>query len=69
MALTEKRVLKQVSVLPEQHAINVQWANQVLRDSDIISETYERKSYQESNKEEFLLEVDNAQSFIPIMGW
>lgn len=45
MAITEQRILKQISILPASGAINVQWANQVLRNGDVISETFERKAY------------------------
>lgn len=69
MALTEQRILKQVAVLPAQSAVNVQWANQILRDEEVISETYERKAYTAEQKDEFLSEVEGAESYILALGW
>jgi len=69
MAYTEARVLKQVAVLPAQNAVNVQWSNLVLKDGVVISETYERCAYSESDKEKFLAEVEGAVSYVAILGW
>jgi hypothetical protein len=69
MALSEQRVLKQVTILAQQSAVNVQWANQVLRDGEVISEVYERKAYNQDQKTEFLAEVTNAASYVSALGW
>ena len=69
MALTEQKVLKQVSVLPQQNAVNVQWANQILRDGEVISEQFERKAYTAEQKDEFLAEVTGAQFACDALGW
>ena len=69
MALTEQRILKQVSILPAQSAANVQWANQIIRDGDVISERYERKAYTADQKAEFLAEVEGAAAYMTAMGW
>lgn len=69
MALTEQRVLKQVTMLPQSNAINVQWANQILRDGEFVSETYERKAYGPEQKADFLAEVDGAAAYVSAMGW
>lgn len=69
MALTEQRILKQVTVLPAQSAVNVQWANQILRDGEVITETYERKAYTADQKDEFLAEVAGAESYLAALGW
>jgi hypothetical protein len=66
---TEQRVIKQVTMLPAQSAINVQWANQVLRDDVVISETFERKAYTADQVEEFNSEVENAAAYITVMSW
>ena len=42
---TEQRVLKQVTILPQANTVQVQWSNQVLRGTEVISETFERKAY------------------------
>lgn len=69
MALTEQTILKQVTVLPNQSAVNVQWANQILRDGELVTETYERKAYTAEQKDEFLTEVEGADGYITILGW
>lgn len=69
MALSEQRILKQVGILPAQSAVNVQWANQILRDGELVSETYERKAYTADQKAEFLAEVEGAASYISALGW
>ena len=46
MSFTESKIIKQITILPESGAVNVQWANQVLKDgTEVISETFERKAY------------------------
>lgn len=46
MSFTESKIIKQITILPESGAINVQWANQVLKNgTEVISETFERKAY------------------------
>ncbi len=62
MALIEQRVLKQVTILSQQQAANVQWSNQILRDNEIISEQYERKAYTQEQQAEFLAEVEGAEN-------
>ena len=69
MALTEQRVLKQVTVLAQQSAVNVQWANQILRDDEVISEQFERKAYSADQKDEFLAEVEGAENYLSALGW
>lgn len=69
MALTETRILKQVAILPSQSAVNVQWANQILRDGEVISETYERKAYTQEQAAEFAAEVEGAAGYMSAMGW
>ena len=69
MALTEQTIIKQVAVLPAQSAINVQWANQVLRDDEVISETYHRKAYTKEQQAEFEAEVTGAAAYVIAAGW
>ena len=70
MALTEQRVLKQITTLPQANAINVQWANQIIRDgTELVSETYERKAYGPEQKADLLAEVDGAAAYVSAMGW
>lgn len=46
MSFTESKIIKQITILPESGAVNVQWANQVLKNgTEVISETFERKAY------------------------
>ncbi len=69
MAFSEQRILKQVTILPEQSAINVQWANQVLRDDLVIAETFERKTYTADQSAQFSVEVEGAANYIAAVGW
>ena len=69
MALTEQRILKQVSVLPDQSAVNVQWADQILRDGELVTETLHRCAYTQADKDRFLMEVKDAALYLPIRGW
>lgn len=67
--LTEQTILKQVMALPSQNAINVQWANQVLRDGVVISETLHRKAYMAAQADEFTTEVPGGSAIAASMGW
>lgn len=53
MSLTESRIIKQITVLPQSGAINVQWANQVIKDGNVLSETFERCAYSADNLDAF----------------
>lgn len=66
---TEQRILKQVTILAQQSAANVQWANQVLKDGVLLTETYERKAYTADQKAEFEAEVEGAANYITALGW
>ena len=69
MALTEQRIINQVTVLPSQNAINVQWADQILRDGEVISQTYHRKAYGPGQQAEFLAEVEGADAYVNLIDW
>lgn len=69
MALTEQRVLKQVTILAQQSAANVQWADQILRDGELVTETYYRAAYTEEQKEQFLEQVEGAENYLAALGW
>ena len=69
MALTEQRVLNQVTLLPRIGAINVQWSNQIIRDGEVITEEYERKSYSKEQKDMLMEEVEGAEQYISAIGW
>lgn len=69
MALTEQRILKQIAILPAQNAVNVQWADQILRDEEVVSETLHRKAYTQEQAAEFLAEVEGAEAYMSALGW
>ncbi len=69
MALTEQRILKAVTVKPTQGAIEVQWADQIRRDGEVISEQYHRKAYTADQRTEFETEVEGAAAYIEAAGW
>ena len=67
--LTENTIIKQVAILPNQSAINVQWANQILKDGEVISEQYHRKAYGPGQQAEFLAEVEGAADYVNLIDW
>lgn len=67
--LTERKILNQVTVLPQQGGANVQWLNQVLRDGEVISSIPHRKSYGPTQRDEFLAEVEGAENYLAALGW
>lgn len=69
MALTEQRIINQVTVLPNANSINVQWADQILRDGEVISQTYHRKAYSPEQKAEFEAEVEGAAGYVDLITW
>lgn len=69
MALTEQKIVKQIAFLPESDAVNVQWANQVLRDGQVVLETYHRKAYLRAQRDQFLVDVDGAEPYATAIGW
>ena len=69
MALTEQRSLKSVQVLSQQSAVNVQWASQIWRGNELVTETYERKAYTADQKDDFLAEVEGAEAYVTVLGW
>ncbi len=69
MSLTEQRILKAVTVKPTQGAIEVQWADCIYRDGDVISEQYHRKAYMAEQQAEFVAEVEGAASYVAAAGW
>ena len=69
MAITEQRILNQVTVLPNANAINVQHADQILRDGEVISQTYHRKAYGPGQREEFEAEVEGAANYVNLIDW
>ena len=69
MALTEQRILKAVTVKPTQQAIEVQHADQILRDGEVISEQYHRKAYSSDQRAEFEAEVEGAADYVNLIDW
>ena len=69
MALTEQRIIKSIQILPGQSSAQVQWADQILRDGELVTETYHRKAYTADQKGEFLAEVEGANNYLQVLGW
>ncbi len=65
----EKKVLSQVTILPETNTINVRWDLQVLKDGNVIATTYHRCAYGVSDKAKFLAEVEGAAGYVAVLGW
>lgn len=69
MALTEQRIINQVTILPNQNAVQVQWADQILRDGEVISQQYHRKAYGAEQRAEFEAEVEGAENYVNLITW
>ena len=67
--LTEERVLGSIQILPQQSAVNVEWHDLIKRDGEVISKSNHNKAYTADQKDEFLAEVEGADSYIAILGW
>lgn len=68
MALAEKTIVKSVEITHAGTA-NVCWADQILRDGEVISEIPRRRAYSIEEKEAFLAEVAGAENYIAALGW
>ena len=66
---SEVKYVKQVTWLPEQSTVNVQWANAIKKDGEVISETFERCAYTADQKDTFLADVEGADSYVKAIGW
>lgn len=69
MALTEQTIINSITTLPEQNCIQVQWANQVLRDNEVVSQQYHRKAYTQGQRAEFEAEVEGAANYVHLIDW
>lgn len=69
MALQERRIVKQVTFVTVSDSVNVQWANQIVKDDEVIAETLHRKAYSRSTASEFAAEVENAAAYMQALGW
>ena len=69
MALTEQKILKSVEVLSSINSIQVEWANQVLKDGEVISSIPHRSSYMAGEQERFLAEVEGADKYVGLIDW
>ena len=65
----EIKYIRQVSLLPAQSAVNVQWATAIKKDGELVTETYERKAYTAEQYHDFLAEVEGAEAYIAVLGW
>jgi len=72
MALTEKRVLKSVEILPSSGTAQVAWADLIIRDDDEenpVSEGVHRRAYTVDDREAFMAEVEGAENYVAALGW
>jgi len=69
MALTEEKVLASVEVCIEASTINVKWLNRIKRDGEVISEVPHRCAYSQSQKEQFVAEVEGGSAYVAAVGW
>lgn len=69
MALTEERVLAEVTWLVEADTMQVRWDNNILRDGARIYRVPHRKAYSKNQKQEFADEVAGATKYLTAAGW
>jgi hypothetical protein len=69
MALTEQRILKSVEIKLDSSTIDVAWADQILRDGEVIQETVHRRAYNSSEKTLFETDVANGTLYTQALGW
>lgn len=67
--LTEERIIKQVTILPIQNAIEVEGQTTIYRDGIVVSVVVDRCAYGIGQKDKFLSEVPEANKYISLMGW
>lgn len=67
--LSEQRVLSQITTLPADDAINVQWLDIISRDGVEISRIPHRKAYSRDQSAAFLAEVEGAETYASALGW
>ena len=67
--LIERKIINQVTVLPQIGGANVQWLNQVLRDGEVISSIPHRKSYGPNMREDFINEVEGSDKYLAAIIW
>lgn len=67
--LTEQMILKSVTINLSTSSAEVEWRNEILRDGEVISSVPYRRAYMESEKAEFLTDVDGAENYITALGW
>lgn len=67
--ITKQRVLKQVNFLPTENVVAVQWADQIVEDGVVLSESYFRRAYSQEEKAAFIAEVENGAAHAAVFGW
>lgn len=69
MALSEKKVLAEVSLRKADGVIAVRWDNIIERDGVQVSRIPHRKTYNQAQAGEFTSEVDGSEAYLSAMGW
>lgn len=69
MALTELKVLTSIEILVDIKIANVLWVNKIMRNNVVISEEFERSSYDKSMKSKFIADVPDSYGYIQALGW
>ncbi len=69
MALTEQRILKSVEVKVDSSTIDVAWADQILRDGEVIQESIHRRAYNSSEKALFETDIPNGTLYTQALAW
>ena len=65
----ETKTVVELTQLPAENTMQVKWRIQVTKDGEVISSKDHYKLYNSEQKEEFLTEVEGAESYIAVLGW
>lgn len=70
MALTECKILHSIEYNFSNNTLNVEWRNEILRDTEIISSIPHRCCYAVAEKLSFIKDVGiDAEQYIALAGW
>lgn len=67
---TEETVLVEVNYKPESNTVETRKEHRVLKDGIVISVSApDRKAYSQSQKDEFIAEIEDGAAFATSYGW
>ena len=61
--------LKSVEVLPQANVLQVLWEVNIVEDGEVLTSSNYRATYGNTQKEQFLAEVEGADKYIGLIEW